>query len=233
MTGIDFQVDRSVPLCAMRRLRYIPGLFSLALLLPCSLWYLNAHRVFKQERCFNMVFLPDKPNRMDLEHYSEWYDLHATFASSSTPDFRCGNGSDASIEALRGFRQRMHELAAAQDTSTWVHVRFDPDAKYATIMDAVETCRMTTDIRSLVGHDLVTRFYRKAPTFQPEVQTMEFEFICGGVISEPPSRMDKAVDMSIGFIERIRPVWPAIPIFIVLVIIGLVRGVKGAGPYFH
>ncbi len=62
---------------------------------------------------------------------------------------------------------------------------------------------------------------------------MEFEFICGGVISEPPSRMDKAVDMSIGFIERIRPVWPAIPIFIVLVIIGLVRGVKGAGPYFH
>lgn len=217
----------------MRSIRYIPGMLSLALLLPLVLWYLHKQRVFKKERCFNMMFLPETQYEDSLHQFlNEWYDLHATHATDSLPDYSCGGDLVTASDQLQGFRERMKDLQRAQDTTIWLHVRFTSDAKYATVMHAIETCRMTSDQWSLVGFDLVTRFYRKRPTPVPQAKTIGYQCLLhDDVVQVPPTNIEKAANAFESLFQRIGPVWPSIPIFLVLSIIGLTRGVRGARPY--
>lgn len=125
--GQTFLGEVSVLCYAMRRIQCIPGLFSLVLLLPLCLWYLHKQRAFREERCFNLAFLPEEGTDIDsVLGFDEWRVRHAKYAAVP-PEFQIAGGFGEASGPLLGFRQRMMDLANARDTNAWVHVRFASD----------------------------------------------------------------------------------------------------------
>lgn len=102
-------------------------------------------------------------------------------------------------------------------------------------MHAVETCRSAAYEFSLYRYGLVARFYWRPShpprSADPSVVVLNECLLCDDVIEIPPTRREKAAGYIASFIAYVRPVWPAVPIFLVLAIIGLVRGVKAVRSY--
>ncbi len=137
----------------MKRLTYIPGIWSLGLLLPLCVWYLYRQDVWKQERCITMTF-PIPADQRD--EYDDWLRLAPKELRQEWIDLTC-DGRQAEIDAtLLSFRDSLRELESREDTVRGIHVHFGPNAKYATIIDAIGICRTTVMFWSLEGHDLWT-----------------------------------------------------------------------------
>jgi len=52
------------------------------------------------------------------------------------PDFECGGDLQSALGVLSSFRERLEGLAADSNGTTWLHLRFHEDAKYANVMHA-------------------------------------------------------------------------------------------------
>ncbi|MBX2972432.1 MAG: hypothetical protein KF797_04970 [Flavobacteriales bacterium] len=208
----------------MRRIHYIPGLISLARMLPLGLWYLKEQRAFKQERCFNMAF----PYPYGQQ---AWFDttFHRPDTSFVHQRFFCSGDLDRSKNALTAFRVAAETLALREDTSTWLRVDFAPDVKYATVMHTVESCRLLLRHWWLEDGVLMARYLPpliERSSAMPSV-IIEGCLLCDDVVHAPlpfTSRWQNRL------MEFVRPgiragkaMWPTIPIFIVLLIISIRR----------
>lgn len=127
-------------------------------MLPLGLWYLSSQRAFLEQRCIQMTF-PPTPGQ-----WPWWDSLHVRLDPSiADTTFYCAGRLENSIDVLEEFRLRAADLAARNDTNTWLHVRFEPDVKYATVMHAIESCRRHLPVWSLDNGSLVARYYIRRP----------------------------------------------------------------------
>ncbi len=212
----------------MRRIRYLPGLISLALMLPLGLWYLKSQRAFRQERCFQM-FVPPAPGVWP------WWDSLNIGIDPAIADtaFFCSGNLVESVVPLEAFRSKISDLTSRNDTDTWLCVRFAPDTKYETVIHALETCMRNTDLWSLDGNVLLTRYYRRPPrdNVKPS-STLRDCLLCDDVVPvvrpvKPAKWIRKEVIGPI--LGAVIPVWPAIPLYIFLAILGIRRSLRDSG----
>lgn len=137
----------------MKRLTYIPGMWSLGLLLPLCVWHLYRQDVWKQERCITMTF-PIPADQRD--EYDDWLRLAPKELRQEWIDLTC-DGRQAEIDAtLLSFRDSLRELESREDTIRGIHVHFGPGTKYSNIIRAVNICRTTVIFWALEDHDLWT-----------------------------------------------------------------------------
>ena len=212
----------------MRRIRYIPGLISLALMLPLGLWFMKSQRAFKQERCVQMFFPYPKGQ-------FSWFDSLWVRPDKAIVQerFSCSGSIANSSGELQAFKSKLEELAAAKDTSTWISMHFNRDSKYETVMHVWESCRLNTDVWWFEGDTLLTRYYRRPPRDEARGSTVYLDcLLCDDVVPMPKKRpLISALRTSLfePAIRLARPVWPAIPLFLLLAWIGLRRAVRDSG----
>lgn len=135
-----------------KRIRYVPGLVSLALLVPVCVVWLNAHHAFEQQRCFSLIFkappytnsddalLPPPPDPSEAD--VRW--------SHFTMDGRLGLNQNV----LKAFQNSLREVENSENKYAGLHVHFGKNATYATVMAAIEICRNTVNGYSINDHDL-------------------------------------------------------------------------------
>ena len=214
---------------SIQRIHYVPGLLSLALMLPLGLWYLQSQRAFRQERCVQLTFPPPQGEW-------PWWDSINVRLDPSIADttFFCSGDLGNSIVALDAFRSHAANLAARNDTSTWLHVRFSPDVKYATVMHAMESCRRHLVQWWLENGSLMARYHQRPP--RPTNTALHYWGGCivyDDVVEAPPTRSERFTDQ-VGelWLKLGSPplsLWPAIPFYLVLAYLGIRRALRDSG----
>lgn len=137
----------------MKRLTYIPGIWSLGLLLPLCIWYLYRLGVWEQEQCITMTF-PVPAAYKDMYPFPTPRELRHDWT-----EFACSGRPDDIQKTLALFSDSLRDLESRGDTTLGIHVHFGPDTKYATIISAIDICRMTVRVWELDDHDLWTLHY--------------------------------------------------------------------------
>lgn len=140
----------------MKRLLYIPGIWSLGALLPLCVWYLYRMGVWEQERCITMTFPVPAEQRKD-----DPFPVFPTTREARTKwtEFTINDQAGHADPQLVAFRDSLRELESREDTTRGIHVRFGPGTRYATIIRAIDICRMTVRSWELDDHELWTLHY--------------------------------------------------------------------------
>lgn len=116
----------------MPRIRYIPGLLSLALMLPLALWFLKAERAFVPQRCISLNFPSIDPRKFEFDpslYERKWVSLN------------CPGDIEESWNTLQVFKGAIEPFVASGDTVNGLRLTFEGQTKYETVMQAVEICR--------------------------------------------------------------------------------------------
>lgn len=196
-------------------------------MLPLGLWYLHSQRVFRQERCFTISF-PTPLGQDSLLDATTWRPI------LNQPDFHCSGRSDAALPVLTDFRNTLGALAVAQDTQRIVHLQFGDDVTYETVVHALESCRLHTDLWMLDWPDLVTRFYRRPPESPSQIQTIYVDDLLGDDVIRRRESIAPFTWVRMKIIDPMaaacRPVWPAIPLYFTLAFLGLRKAIQHRGP---
>lgn len=204
----------------MKRIRYVPGLLSLALMLPLVLWYLSSQRAFRQLRCFTMAFPPvsDTTGAVQLI-------LWHPEASDTIPDYRCTGSLNDDRAVLLAFRDSIECLARRDDQRTVLHVRFGSKASYASVIHAIESCRRNTRTWMLDGSDLWTTYLPKETTSTSfaSVATSNPILMCGTDFLPKPWWQTFMTDELRPLADQLRSIWLAVPLYLLLTYIGLRR----------
>lgn len=198
----------------MPRLTYLPGILSLCLLWPLGTWYLWGRGELGRERCIAMTFpvpLGQSPQMDSLRVHVQ-----------DPIVFRCTGGLQQALPVLDQFRERMEELARTQSTDT-LCVRFGPEATYATVMHAVESCWLNTRVWRLEAGELLTWYASLTPPPEPRGCigiVVGFEPFCGtSLIPRAPTPWpDRGYAAAEAGVAALRPVWAAWPLFAMLVV---------------
>ena len=212
----------------MKRLTYIPGIWSLALLLPLCVWYLYRQGVWKQERCIAMTFPVPAEQRKDdpFPPYRTTRDARTAWAEFTINDQEV----DADPQLLT-FRDSLRELESREDTTRGIHVRFGPETRYATIIRAIDICRVTVRSWELDDHDLWTLHY--APP-KPVKDPHRLPIIgCGTsylgmcVIPERPTRIQelRAIFGS-AWTDFFRPFWGSWCLLLIIGVLALRSAIR-------
>ena len=205
----------------VKRIHYVPGLLSLALMLPLGLWYLHGQRAFRQERCFNMV-VPAASDPTSPFQVIAWQPK----PSDTLPDYRCIGDLETDLPILMAFRDSLESLAKSDDRSTVLHVRFGPKASYASVIHAIESCRRNTRTFSLDGLGLWAIYFPRAetkPTMQP-IELLSAETLeCGTQSTQAPRPIGIKLkdDHLLPLVTKLGIIWPSIPLFLVLMVFGI------------
>ncbi len=80
---------------------------------------------------------------------------------------------------MLSFRDSLRELESRGDTVRGIHVRFGPNTKYATIIDAIEICSGTVRAWELDDHDLWTLHYPEPEPEKAKATNNVFYLDCG------------------------------------------------------
>lgn len=192
----------------MKRLMYIPGIWSLGLMLPLCMWYLFRQGVWKQERCITMTFpipqdqrdqYPFPPLLTPSELRQEW------------TKFTCNERGDETEATLLAFRDSLRELESLGDTMHGIHIHFGPETKYATIINAIDICSGTVRAWELDDHDLWALHYPEPKPEKAKAINHVFYMDCrmGSCIVElRPSASERLeTNLSKTWIGSIEPYW--------------------------
>ena len=170
----------------MRRLMYIPGIWSLGLLLPLCVWYLYRQGVWEQERCITMAF-PIPPE------FREDYDYPLPPAPREVrldwTEFACESDHSTIEATFLAFRDSLRDMESKGDTIRGIHVHFGPKTSYATIISAIDICRTTVIAWELDDHDLWALHYPETRPDKVKKADDTALIDCGGVCcgTRPPA----------------------------------------------
>jgi hypothetical protein len=202
----------------MPRLTYLPGLLSLCLLWPLGTWYLWRRGELGRERCITMTF----PTPVDQDPHMD--SLRWEVQPRHPIDFHITGGLEQALPELERFRARMQELARTEGRDT-LRIRFGPDARYATVMHAVESCRLNTRVWWLEGQELFTWYASPTPPPDPRLH----QSVVAGLIAydaywcDTSSREPRPWMIELGpgpiraGVDALLPMWPALALYALLV----------------
>jgi hypothetical protein len=211
----------------MRRIHYIPGLLSLALMLPLGLWYFQSHRAFREERCIQMVFPILDPSAFATDDL-RW---HPQIPNRKWAKLQCNGTIQECASKLAEFDSLISAFPKGTDTINGISLELGPSTKYETAIHAIELCRRDSMDTYWLG-DKKLLVFNYPP---PPPDTAEFDgpvFFCGtgdfqferDVISTPVTWWDGFRNLHLATAwEAAITIWPALPLFVWLLVRSLYR----------
>lgn len=201
-----------------KRIRYVPGLLSLILLVPICVAWINTQFELKQQRGFDLIFkAPTYPSSDDPPPPPD-----PSAADPRWSHFLMDGRLSSNKDALKAFQDSLSEIERSENRYSGLHIHFGDATTYGTVMAALEICRNTVQGYSINDRDLWAFYIPREPT-NPDPEGRASEGLIYDAVIHPPypapgrqwycGLIDTRPSISIP-----RELWPIVAIYLLLIV---------------
>jgi hypothetical protein len=193
---------------------YVPGMISLLVLLPLTLYQFTERLIPKPERTLEITwYTPDMP---------DYYGMHAPQKRNYIPINLTGNEADDNTK-IHFARRHVRNMIASYDTLTGVHIHFHDKSKYELFIRILEVCDRK-DTLQYTAYENDFWIFNAVQNKQPE--ELKFRFVCGTSYMKWVKAADNKIDW-VGYVYDRLPYFLFVSsAFVVLGVLGIRKAVK-------